>query len=143
MRSACCLASILLGVVAGFAACLAPASAQEKEHPIVTAVKANVKDATKPFTMLVHIKIKDGAAAKFEAAFARAITETRKEKGALAYDLNRSAKHPNEYVVYERWRNVAALEAHLKSPHIQALFAATGDRRDGMPEAKILVPVGE
>jgi quinol monooxygenase YgiN len=118
-------------------------AAQEKEHPIVTTVKANVKDPSKPFTMLVHIKIKDGAAAQFEMAFARAITETRKEKGNLVYQLNRSAKSPNEYIVYERWRDVAALQAHVTAPHIQALFAATGELRAGPPQVDVLVPVGE
>jgi quinol monooxygenase YgiN len=116
--------------------------AQEKEHPIVTAVKANLKDASKPFTILVRIKIKDGTAAKFESAFADAVAGTRKEKGNLAYDLNRSTKNPNEYLVYERWQDLAALAAHLNTPHIQALFAATDDLRDGSPQADVLVPVG-
>jgi quinol monooxygenase YgiN len=123
-------------------ALVAGVSAQEKEHPVVAAVKANIKDASKPFTILVHIKIKDGAAAKFESAFASAVAGTRKEKGNLAYDLNRSTKNPNEYVVYERWQDLAALQAHLKTPHIQALFAATGDLRDGPPQVDVLVPAG-
>ncbi len=138
MRFVFCLAPLLLAI-----AIVTEASAQQKENPIVAAVKANVKDPSKPFTMLVYIKVKEGAAGKFENAFAKAVTETRKEKGNLAYDLNRSTKNPNEFVVYERWRNLTALEAHLKSAHIQALFAATGDLRTGPPDAKILVPAGE
>ena len=49
----------------------APALAQEKENPIEKEVKASLKDPTKPFVMYVHIKIKDGTATKFEAAFAK------------------------------------------------------------------------
>ena len=51
-------------------------------------------------TAHVTVKIKDDAAAKFEAAFAKARTATRKEKGNKAYNLNRSTKVANEYVVY-------------------------------------------
>jgi quinol monooxygenase YgiN len=81
-------------------------------------------------------------AAKFESAFAKAVAGTRKETGNLAYDLNRSVKNPTSDVVYERWRDLGALQAHLKTPHIQAVFAATGDLRDGPPQVEVLVPVG-
>ena len=54
--------------------------AQEKESPIEKEVKANLKDPTKPFMMLVHIKIKDGMAAKFEAAFAKAAPRRARKK---------------------------------------------------------------
>jgi quinol monooxygenase YgiN len=117
--------------------------AQEKESPIEKEVKANLKDPTKPFMMLVHIKIKDGMAAKFEAAFAKARTETRKEKGNKAYRLNRSAKQPNEYVLYERWDNFAALQAHLKAPYITKLLADVGSMFDGPPELKVYLPRAE
>jgi quinol monooxygenase YgiN len=133
-----CVASLLVsGLIVGRTV------GQEKENPIVAMVKTSVKDAGKPFTILVHLKVKDGAGEKFEAAFAKALTETRKEKGMLAYQLNRSTKNATDYVVYERWRDVAALEAHLKTAHIQALFATVGDLLSGPPQADVLVPAGE
>ena len=146
MRRVCRTTSLLLAAVAccaWCAACVREVAAQEKDHPVVAAVKASVKDPSKPFAMLVHIKIKDGAATKFETAFAHAITATRKEKGNLAYDLNRSVKSPNEYIVYERWQNLAALQAHVSSAHIQALGAATGALRAGPARVEVLVPAGE
>src|SRR5262245_40165944 len=114
--------------------------APAQENPIEKAVKAALKDPSKPFTMVVHVKIKDGAAAKFEDAFAKAIIGTRKEKGNKAYDLNRSIKSPNEYFVYERWQDFAALQAHLKTPHITTLLSEIGELLDGPPEAKAFVP---
>lgn len=118
-------------------------SAEENEHPIVTSVKANLKDPRKPFTILVHLKIKEGTAGKFESAFAKAIAGTRKEKGNKAYELNRSTKSPTEYVVYERWTDLAALRDHLKTPHITALLADIGDLLEGPPEAKVFLPAGD
>jgi quinol monooxygenase YgiN len=128
-------------VVALFVA--APACAQEKENPIEKEVKASLKDPAKPFVMFVHIKIKDGTAAKFEAAFAKARTATRKEKGNKAYSLNRSTKAANEYVVYERWENFAALQAHMKTPHISAVLTEVGAMLDGAPEVKVFLPTRE
>src|SRR5215203_4269343 len=81
-----------------------------QENHIETEVKAALKDPTKPFIMVVRLKVKDGTGEKFEAAFAKAVVETRKEKGNRAYDLIRSAKDTNEYIVYERWEDFAALQ---------------------------------
>jgi quinol monooxygenase YgiN len=133
-------ASVFLMLGAGAAA---PAAAQDMEHPIAAEVKKQVKDTSKPFTMMVYLKVKEGAGPKFETAFAKAIKGTRKEKGNKAYDLNRSAKDPAEYIVYERWQNLAALEAHLKTPHITTLLEEVGDLLDGMPEVRVFVPAGE
>jgi quinol monooxygenase YgiN len=122
---------------------VARAPAQEQEHPIVDAVKAKIGDPARPFTMFVHLKVKDGAAEKFEASFAKAIAGTRKEKGNRAYDLNRMGKDSSEYVVYERWQNLDALRFHVKTPHITNLLAEIGDLLAGPPEVKSAIPAGE
>jgi quinol monooxygenase YgiN len=106
-------------------------------------VKASLKDSTRPFTLLVHLQLKEGSGAKFEAAFAPAIKATRKEKGCLAYDLSRDTKTPTRYLIYERWRDLPALEAHLKSEHITALLREIGELLAAPPEARILLPAGE
>src|SRR5262245_39834258 len=125
-------AAALLAATAALALS-APAPAQEKPNPIAAQVKAAVKDPAKPFTMLVHLKTREGAGKKFEAAFAKAIKPTRKEKGCLAYDLNHDPKTPTRYLLYERWENLASLEAHLKSAHITALLKELGDLLEGPP----------
>jgi quinol monooxygenase YgiN len=125
-------------------ALLAPGAAgQEKPNPIVATVKAALKDPSRPFTLVVQIQLKEGNGDKFEAAFAKAIKATRKEKGCLAYDLNRDTKTPTGYQVYERWSNLAALEAHLKSEHITTLLREIGDLLASPPEGRVLLPAGE
>lgn len=121
----------------------APVPAQEKENPIEAEVKANLKDLSKPFTMFVLVKIKDGEGEKFEAAFAKGRAGTRKEKGNITYEMSRSAKNPNEYVVYERWTNFAALQAHMKAPHFTAMIGEIGDLLAGHPEVKVFLPAGD
>jgi quinol monooxygenase YgiN len=113
------------------------------DDPILAAVKAKVKDPTKPFTMLVMAKVKPGMQDKFEAAFAEAIKETRKEKGNTRYDLNRAADEEGLYALYERWDSVAALEAHMKAMHTQKLLEAIGPMLEGAPQVNVGIPVGE
>jgi quinol monooxygenase YgiN len=122
---------------------VASVSAQEKENPIEKEVKASLKDLKKPFVMFVTLKIKDGTAEKFEAAFAKCRTATRKEKGNKAYSLVRSTKVKNEYMVYERWANFAALQTHMKTPHFSALLTEVGEMFDGHPEVKVFLPTRE
>lgn len=120
-----------------------PARAQDEPHPIAAQVKAALKDPSRPFTMLVSLQVKPGQAGKLEAAFARAVKPSRKEKGCLAYDLSRDVRAADRYVVYERWHDLAALEAHLKSKHVTALLAELGDLLAEPPQLRVLVPVGE
>src|SRR5436190_7530117 len=94
------------------------AAAEEKESPILSFAKERVKDQKKPFTLVIRLKVKEGSATKFEETFARAARATRAEKGCIAYDLNRDSDDAARYMVYERWKSLADLEAHLNSDHI-------------------------
>jgi quinol monooxygenase YgiN len=137
------LAICLLGVLAVSLPTVTRAPAGEKPNPIAAKVKASLKDSAKPFTLIVRLRVKDDAGDKLEAAFAKAAKATRKEKGCLAYDLNRDAKAPTQYLLYERWQNLDSLEAHLRAPHITALLAQLGDLLAGPPEAQVFLPAGD
>lgn len=136
--------SLAAAVVVGTLLARVPAAVgQEEPHPIVVQVKSALKDPAKPFTMLVHLQVKEGTQAKFEAAFAKAVKATRQEKGCTAYDLSRDAKDPTRYLVYERWKSLADLEAHLKTPHITTLLGELKEMLAVPPEAKVMLPAGE
>jgi quinol monooxygenase YgiN len=51
------------------------------------------------------------------------VEPTRKERGALQYDLHRDIDEPRRFIFVERWESEDALEAHGKSAHIQAYRA--------------------
>ena len=116
---------------------------QDKENPVIASVKSQLKNPDKPFTLIVRVKVKEGAGKQFEEAFAKAIVATRKEKGNLAYDLNRDTQNPSRYLVYERWKDLAALDDHLKTPHLKVLLAEVPKMAEGAPESQILLPAGE
>jgi quinol monooxygenase YgiN len=118
-----------------------PAAADD--HPIVASVRQQLKETDKPFTMLVALKVKEGKNQPFEAAFKEAIAGTRKEPGNLVYQLNRHAQSGQIYIVYERWKNLDALKAHVETPHIEKLLAALADLLDDAPDIDVLVPIGD
>jgi quinol monooxygenase YgiN len=127
-----CAASAVALVVS-----LSAARAQE-EFPVVTLVKSKVKDVKKPFALLVEFKVKAGKEKDFETAFAPALVATRKEAGCVAYYLNRDPDHPEVYTMYEQFRGVAALEAHMKEKHTDTLLKTVGPMCEGDPKVKVL-----
>ena len=113
------------------------------DNPILALAKEKIADAKKPFTMVVVLTVKDGQSKQLEELFKPAIVETRKEKGCIAYHLNRDLADATKYYVYERWHSIAALEAHLQTPHIKTLLAKAGDVLVGEPELKFYGVAGE
>jgi len=108
-----------------------------EDHPAVALVKSKVKDPAKPFALLVTIKAKPGKEKELEAAFASCIVATKKEPGCLAYELNRDPDDTTSYVMFEKFKNLAALEAHLKAGHTAQLFKAIGPLTAGQLQAKV------
>ena len=116
----------------------APANGLEEENPIVKLIKSKVKDEKKPFALLVTFKVKAGNEKKFEEAFAPCLVATRKEPGCVAYYLNRDPDEANTYVMYESFKGIPALEAHLKEKHTETLLATVIPMCDGGPKIKVL-----
>ena len=108
-----------------------------EEHPAVALVKSKVKDPAKPFALFVTIKAKAGKEKDLEAAFTPCIAATKKEAGCLAYELNRDPDEPTTYVMFEKFKNLAALEAHLKLEHTAKLFKAIEPLTDAEIKAKV------
>jgi quinol monooxygenase YgiN len=133
--------SWLLALPALAVAGMFAAAAGAEDHPAVALVKSKVKDPAKPFALLVTIKAKPGKGKELEAAFAPCIAATKKEAGCLAYELNRDPDDPTAYVMFEKFKNVAALQAHLKREHTTELFKALAPLTEGEIKAKVyLVP---
>jgi quinol monooxygenase YgiN len=82
---------------------------------VVALVKSKVKDPARPFAMLVTIKAK--------------------EPGCLAYELNRDPDEPTSYLMFEQFKNIAALKAEHTTRLLKALEALT----DGQIKAKVYV----
>jgi quinol monooxygenase YgiN len=130
--------SLLALAVVALAFASAPAA---DDHPAVALVKSKVKDPAKPFALFVTIKAKSGKEKELEATFAPAIAATKKEAGCLAYELNQDPDDPGTYVMFEKFKNLAALQDHLKQEHTTKLLQALQPLTEGELKAKVyLVP---
>jgi quinol monooxygenase YgiN len=115
------------------------AAAGADEHPLITRVKGKVKDPAQPFVLVVSIKAKAGMGKALEEAFAPCVAATRKEAGCLAYDLVRDTDDPTTYLVYEKFKNVTALDGHLEQGHTIKLLKALESILDGEITSKVYV----
>lgn len=43
------------------------------------------------------------------------------EPGCILYEANRSQDDPDEFLLYERYRDQAALETHRETPHFKTI----------------------
>jgi autoinducer 2-degrading protein len=100
------------------AAVFAPA-----QDPVAT-IREKLKDPSQPFTLVVRFKTKPGQGDDFVKAFAAAVKGTRQEPGNLRYELNRDPAKPDEFLLYERWKDLPALEEHFKQPYLTKTLQA-------------------
>ncbi|MBN3754566.1 antibiotic biosynthesis monooxygenase [Paraburkholderia sp. Tr-20389] len=70
---------------------------------------------------------KPGHEEQLRVALEGLIGPTRKERGALQYDLHRDLHEPRRFVFFERWESEEALAAHAKSAHLEAYVKASAD----------------
>ncbi|HVM98961.1 MAG TPA: putative quinol monooxygenase [Caulobacteraceae bacterium] len=88
--------------------------------------------------IVATLKIQDGKAAEFEAAFKEAMDAVRaNEPGNLFYSLVKSRAEPNTYKVLEGYKDEAAIAAHRDSAHYKALGPKLGPCIAGRPEIEL------
>lgn len=104
---------------------------------------AQLTDPRQPFTLLIRFQTKATEHENAERAFARARAPTLREKGVMIFEMNREASDPAQFVVYERWESLAALETHLRTPYITRLREEFNDMIVGDPEFNVLLPAAQ
>ncbi len=68
--------------------------------------------------------------------------QSRKEDGCNGYKVFQSKSDPHEFVLYESWASDAALDAHLKTPHVQQAFARGLPLLAGAPDRRVYATIG-
>lgn len=116
------------------------ADADDEVSAIIASFGAALQDVTKPLAILAQFQVRDGTQALVEDAFAHASVSTANESGVIAYELHRERQAPTRFVVYEQWRSLADLEAHLRTPYIRALRRIIDGAMVGTPEFRVLMP---
>lgn len=91
------------------------------------AAQTNPASATGPITILFSIVVKEGKEQEAADIMRRLTDSTRAEDdGALTYVFLQQQNNTREHVLYEQWRDSAALNAHLAR-----LRKAFGPAREG------------
>jgi len=119
----------------------APQASADELHPIAADVAKQLDDANKPFVLLVNFTTQEDKADAFISAMREPIAETAKEEGNIAYELNQTSNEPTKFVLYEHWKSLAALDAHLKQPYLTKLLGAVEGIMAEPPELTVCVPV--
>jgi quinol monooxygenase YgiN len=88
-------------------------------------------------TVIARARAKAGMEKLLREALQRVLAPTRAEAGCLNYDLHESATDPRDFVFYENWISQGDLDAHLKSPHIKALFESLPSLTEGQAEVTL------
>lgn len=77
-----------------------------------------------PLMIVANIVAQESHREAVEKALRDAVIDVRSEPGCERYELNRDLSNPNTFVMIERWRDVAAAEAHNKSSAFLTLAKA-------------------
>ena len=73
-------------------------------------------------TAVTFIKGLEGKEEELKRELLALTGPTRAEPGNITYDLYQSPSKKNEFMRFEDWRNLEALEIHKRTPHLQASF---------------------
>lgn len=76
----------------------------------------------KTLTVVATFQARPGKEAELRTALIALVEPTRKEAGCINYDLHASPEDPARFLFHENWTSQAHLDAHLQSPHLQALL---------------------
>ena len=81
----------------------------------------------KTLTVVATFEARPGKETELRAALIGLVVPTRKEAGCINYDLHISTESPAKFLFHENWTGKPALEAHMLTPHIQALLPRVGE----------------
>ena len=88
-------------------------------------------------TLLCPVKAAAGKGAELAAALTELAAETVKESGNICYRLH-STDDPDEFIIYEQWRDAAALDAHMETAHLQEFLADKAGLLAGEPQGQVI-----
>ncbi|MDY6911977.1 MAG: putative quinol monooxygenase [Chloroflexota bacterium] len=76
--------------------------------------------------VIAKLKAQVGKEPEMEKALREMILKVEKEEGTLTYTLHLSQNDPTLFLLYEKYQDKAAFEAHSSTPYFKELFATIG-----------------
>ncbi|MBW4694235.1 MAG: antibiotic biosynthesis monooxygenase [Lyngbya sp. HA4199-MV5] len=75
-------------------------------------------------TIVAHIKAKPGMETRMQQDLLSLLTPTRAESGCITFDLLKDINDPTSFVLYENWKDQAALDDHFQQPYVKRVLQA-------------------
>lgn len=75
--------------------------------------------------LAVHVTIQAGHEDEVVEIFRKLQGETRREPGCIFYLVQRARENPRHYLIYEQYKDQAALDTHRATPHFKE-YATNG-----------------
>jgi quinol monooxygenase YgiN len=75
-------------------------------------------------TIVARIKAKPGMEERTRQDLLGVLAPTRAESGCITFDLLIDPKDPTVFVLYENWKDQAALDAHFQQPYVKQVLKA-------------------
>lgn len=73
-------------------------------------------------TLLCPINAAPGKGSEMKTALQQLAAATVQEEGNICYRLH-TTDDPDEFIIYEQWKNQAALDTHMATKHLQDFLA--------------------
>ena len=75
------------------------------------------------FVVIAQYRAREGEADRVEEALRKMVSPTRAEPGNLDYQVFRSPDDPSLFVLFERYADSGAFDAHRATPHFATWLA--------------------
>lgn len=92
---------------------------------------------TKQITIFVSIKAKKEKRKEVFEVLTNLANMTHKEAGNINYVLHISAQDDCLFMIYENWKDQAALDFHMNQPYLKDFIAKQGELLEKLIEGKI------
>lgn len=83
----------------------------------------------------IRIRSKEGQGDTLAAVVVKESPKVREQAGCEAFELFRSAKDENAFLLYEEWQDRASFKAYKKSESFESLGSALGPLLAGAPDS--------
>jgi quinol monooxygenase YgiN len=80
------------------------------------------QESDTPVDLIVVFNVVDGIEKRFIEQFKNSVKNSRPESGNIAFHFHTVKDQRAKFVLYERWRNQAALDFHFQQPYTVELF---------------------
>ena len=90
--------------------------------------------SNKTIRVVARIVARPEKTAELRAVLIDLVEPTRREKGCISYQLHQNLANACDFVCVEEWESGSAIEAHMKTPHVQQAFAKAGPLLASAPD---------